>query len=112
MLRKNTISVCTGPGCKAWDSNDLLSKLKKLSIELKKEVHIIESDCLNNCGGGVTIQLSISQEMIKVRNPDNLPDQIKKFLKSKVIEPSKPECGHDMNRVPPIIIAFSNRLLC
>ena len=41
MLRKNAISVCTGPGCKAWDSNDLLSKLKKLSIELKKEVHII-----------------------------------------------------------------------
>ena len=82
MLRKNTISICTGPGCKAWESNDLLSKLKKLSIHFKKEVYIIESDCLNNCGGGVTIQLSTSHEMIKVRNPDNLPDQIKNFLQS------------------------------
>ena len=82
MLRKNTISICTGPGCKAWESDDLLTKLKHLPFILKKEVHIIESDCLNNCGGGVTIQLSTSHEMIKVRNPDNLPDQIKNFLQS------------------------------
>ena len=82
MLRKNTISICTGPGCKAWESDDLLTKLKHLPFILKKEVHIIESDCLNNCGGGVTIQLSTSHEMIKVRNPDNLPDQVKEFLKS------------------------------
>ena len=82
MLRKNTISICTGPGCKAWESDDLLTKLKHLPFILKKEVYIIESDCLNNCGGGVTIQLSTSHEMIKVRNPDNLPDQIKNFLQS------------------------------
>ena len=82
MLRKNTISICTGPGCKAWESDDLLTKLKYLPFILKKEVHIIESDCLNNCGGGVTIQLSTSHEMIKVRNPDNLSDQVKEFLKS------------------------------
>ena len=87
MLRKNTISICTGPGCKAWESDDLLTKLKYLPFILKKEVHIIESDCLNNCGGGITIQLSTSHEMIKVRNPDNLPDQVKEFLKSYIIEP-------------------------
>ena len=60
----------------------LLTKLKHLPFILKKEVHIIESDCLNNCGGGVTIQLSTSHEMIKVRSPNNLPDQVNEFLKS------------------------------
>ena len=82
MYKKETISICTGPGCKAWESDKLLTKLKHLTFNFKKKVHIIESDCLNNCGGGVTIQLSTSHEMIKVRNLDNLPDQFNEFLKS------------------------------
>ena len=41
----------------------------------------MEFDCLETFSGGVAIRLSISNKMIKVRNPNNLPDQVKPFLK-------------------------------
>ena len=74
------IFVCIGPGCKAWDSEKLLKKLKG-SIYNGYNVNVSDSKCLNNCGGGVTVKLPKSNELVKVREIDNLNNKLLEIFK-------------------------------
>ena len=64
------IRVCTGAGCKAWGSENLIQDLKEHTDQSNEGVILIPTKCLNNCGGGVTLKSSLTKKLIKVRNPD------------------------------------------
>ena len=78
-MKKNLISVCMGPGCKAWDSEFVSRKLKKLFF-VDKAISVNCSECLDNCGGGVSIKFSKNNEVIKIKSLDIFEDSIIKIL--------------------------------
>ena len=67
----NKVMVCSGPGCKAWDSEKVL-KLVRDSIGGDQNVKPCTMDCTNNCGGGVSVGISNSGKIIKLREPSDV----------------------------------------
>ena len=75
------IRVCTGAGCKAWGSEDLIQGLKEHTSQTHERVMLIPTKCLNNCGGGVTLKTALAKKLIKVRGKDRAePNPFKKRL--------------------------------
>ena len=64
----NKLMVCSGPGCKAWDSEKVLNIVRD-SIGGDQNLKPCTMDCTNNCGGGVSIGMSNSGKIIKIRDP-------------------------------------------
>ena len=60
-----SIRVCSGPGCRAWASDKLVRELEGLELE---RVTICRVACMKKCGGGATVQVSPSNEVLKMRN--------------------------------------------
>ena len=67
----NKLMVCSGPGCKAWDSEKVL-KIVRDSIDKSINYQACTMDCVNNCGGGVSIGMSNSRKIIKLRQPNDI----------------------------------------
>ena len=63
--------VCQGPGCKAWDSEEVLSMARKC-LENDQGIQTCSMTCVNNCGGGVSIGMPSSKKFIKVREPSEV----------------------------------------
>ena len=58
------IKVCSGPGCKAWASEKIARELEGLDMA---KVKVCRVACMNKCGGGATVQVSPSNELLKMR---------------------------------------------
>ena len=67
----NKLMICSGPGCKAWDSEKVLSLVRD-SIGGDQNFEPCTMDCVNNCGGGVSIGMSNSGKIVKLRNPNDI----------------------------------------
>ena len=70
------IKICAGPGCKAWNSFTMASRLKQL--QGSREVCLVP--CMNKCGGGASIRLKDRGRVIKLKETK----EIAKLLKTKV----------------------------
>ncbi len=66
------IKICAGPGCKAWSSETMASRLKKL----KGPSQVCLVPCMNKCGGGASIRLKDRGRIIKLREPKEVVDLI------------------------------------
>ena len=67
----NKLMICSGPGCKAWDSEKVLSLVRD-SIGGDRNFQPCTMDCVNNCGGGVSIGMSNSGKIVKLRKPNDI----------------------------------------
>ena len=65
------LMVCSGPGCKAWGSEKVLNLVRD-SIGGDQNVQPCTMDCTNNCGGGVSVGMSNSGKIIKLREPSDV----------------------------------------
>jgi len=63
--------ICSGPGCKAWDSEKVLNLVRD-SIGGDRNFQPCTMDCVNNCGGGVSIGMSNSGKIVKLRKPNDI----------------------------------------
>ena len=76
-----SLNICSGPGCKAWESEKILD-LVRGSInqpDYSGKTRICRVPCMNKCGGGVSIEVSPSGKLLKLRDPN----QILKVLSSQ-----------------------------
>ncbi len=76
------IKVCSGPGCRAWASEKIARELEGLGME---RVTICRVACMNKCGGGATVQVSPSNETLKMRTFEEaldvlVPDSLSPIL--------------------------------
>jgi hypothetical protein len=67
----NKLMICSGPGCKAWDSEKVINLVRN-SIEENQNFQPCTMDCVNNCGGGVSIGMSNSGKIVKLRVPSDI----------------------------------------
>ena len=58
------IKICSGPGCKAWASEKIARELEGMEVE---GIKICRVACMKKCGGGLTIQVASSNEVLKMR---------------------------------------------
>ena len=65
------LMVCSGPGCKAWDSEKVLDLVRD-SIGEDQKIQPCTMECTNNCGGGVSVGMPNSGEIIKLRKPSDV----------------------------------------
>lgn len=70
------VRVCTGASCKAWDSKTLIENLRDQSNLGHHNVLIASTKCLNNCGGGVSVQSPLSNGLLKVRDPNGVCEKM------------------------------------
>ncbi len=68
MKQKNrVIRICSGAGCKAWNSESMARKLEGQS---GGRVRVCRVSCMKNCGGGFSVVDSSAQKIMKIRQPD------------------------------------------
>ncbi|SVE25129.1 uncharacterized protein METZ01_LOCUS477983 [marine metagenome] len=65
------LMVCSGPGCKAWDSEKVLTLVRE-SINGNRSIQPCSVSCVNNCGGGVSVGLPFSGKIVKLREPSEV----------------------------------------
>jgi NADH:ubiquinone oxidoreductase subunit E len=58
------IKVCSGPGCKAWASEKIARELEGVE---RDGVTVCRVACMRKCGGGATVQVTPSNEVLKMR---------------------------------------------
>jgi NADH:ubiquinone oxidoreductase subunit E len=64
------IKVCTGPGCKAWNSKGVLSIFWKTTRKsLGKKYKVCPVSCMKRCGGGVAVEVPSDKKLFKFREP-------------------------------------------
>tara|TARA_B100001123_G_C14403623_1_gene667779 strand:+ start:168 stop:413 length:246 start_codon:yes stop_codon:yes gene_type:complete len=71
------IKICAGPGCRAWNSETMASRLKQLKGA--KEVCLVP--CMNKCGGGASVRLKDRGRIIKLREAK----EVVNLLKNKIV---------------------------
>ncbi len=59
----NKIKICTGAGCKAWNSETMAQRLRKM----KGTDQVCLVPCMNQCGGGASIRLKDRGKILKLR---------------------------------------------
>ena len=71
------IKICAGPGCRAWNSETMASRLKQLKGA--KEVCLVP--CMNKCGGGASVRLKDRGRIIKLKETR----EVVKLLENKIV---------------------------
>ena len=71
------IKICAGPGCRAWNSETMASRLKQLKGA--KEVCLVP--CMNKCGGGASVRLKDRGRIIKLRETK----EVVNLLKNRIV---------------------------
>ncbi len=68
------LKVCTGPGCKAWESEKILDLVREAinKPDYSRSTKLCRVPCMNNCGGGVSIESSSSGKLLKLREPNEI----------------------------------------
>ena len=66
--------VCSGPGCKAWESERVLSLIRwwNEGTPNRGEVKVCAVSCMNRCGGGVSIKTSSHDQIFKIRSLEEI----------------------------------------
>ena len=77
LLMSNKIKICTGPGCKAWNSMTIACRLKKL--QGSHQVCLVP--CMNKCGGGASVRLKDRGRIIKLKETNDIVG----LLKNKIV---------------------------
>ncbi|MBT5471938.1 MAG: hypothetical protein HOK41_15160 [Nitrospina sp.] len=62
------IKICTGAGCKAWNSEYMASKLKQL--QGSDDVCLVP--CMKQCGGGASVRLKNRGKVLKLRETEDV----------------------------------------
>lgn len=62
--KNKNIKVCSGPGCRAWASEKIALELEGMERE---GVKVCRVACMKKCGGGATVQVTPSSEVLKMR---------------------------------------------
>ena len=65
------LMVCSGPGCKAWGSEKVLTLVRK-SMNGNRSIQPCPVSCVNNCGGKVSVGLPSSGKIVKLREPSEV----------------------------------------
>lgn len=67
----NQVKICKGPGCRAWESEKLLSLLLESCEGSAPETRIQASSapCLRRCGGGISVEILPHKRVLKFRGP-------------------------------------------
>ncbi len=73
LSRSRNIKVCSGAGCKAWASEKIARELEGLKVG---NVKVCRVACMRKCGGGATIQMSHSEEKLKMRSFEEVLDTL------------------------------------
>ena len=66
------LKVCTGPGCRAWESKKVLDLCWRFKKQTNggEAIQVVPVRCLNKCGGGAVVRLSPSETLLKLREPE------------------------------------------
>ena len=66
--------VCSGPGCKAWNCEEMLALIRESMNQPNdgKEIRVFPVSCMNKCGGGVSVEMLPSGESLKLRKPNEI----------------------------------------
>ena len=75
------IKICAGPGCKAWNSLTMASRLKK--IGKAREICLVP--CMNKCGGGASVRLKDRGRIVKLKETK----EVVNLLKNKIVALAK-----------------------
>ena len=67
------IKICSWPGCKAWASEKIARELEGMEME---GVKVCRVACMRKCGGGATIQVASSSEVLKMRTFEDALDAL------------------------------------
>jgi len=66
------VKICTGPGCRAWDAEFMANRLRRMD----KNCGVILVQCMDKCGGGVSVRLKDRGKVFKLRENSELVDVI------------------------------------
>ena len=77
----NVIKICSGPGCRAWNSETMAKRLKQ--VKGARKVCLVP--CMNKCGGGASVRLKDRGRIIKLRETKD----VIQLLKSKIVALAK-----------------------
>ena len=62
------IKICKGPGCKAWNSENMVKEFSNT-----QGFHgVCLVPCMEKCGGGVSVQFDGNNEVLKLRETDQV----------------------------------------
>ncbi len=66
--------VCSGPGCKAWNCEEMLALIRESMNQPNdgKEIRVFPVSCMNKCGGGVSVEMLPSKKSVKLREPNEI----------------------------------------
>jgi len=78
MIRR--IKICTGPGCRAWDSEIIAKRL----IGMNGTHEIVPVKCMNKCGGGASVRLKDRGKVFKLRDMAEVSKLVKGDVTSLV----------------------------
>ena len=67
------VKICTGPGCRAWDAEFMVNRLRCMD----KNCGVMVVQCMDKCGGGVSIRLKDRGKVFKLRDQDEVGNLIK-----------------------------------
>ena len=62
--KHTNIKICSGAGCKAWASEQIARELEGMELE---GVKVCRVACMRKCGGGATVQVAPSNNVLKMR---------------------------------------------
>ena len=68
----NTIKICNGAGCKAWRSMYMAKKLR----QTQGSHGVCLVPCMEKCGGGVSVQFEGNDEVLKLRETNEVASLI------------------------------------
>ena len=66
----NKLKVCSEPGCRAWNSEKILTLVRESAFE-KQNIKLCSVSCVNNCGG-VSVGIPASKKFVKLREPNEV----------------------------------------
>ena len=64
----NKIKICTGAGCKTWNSETMADRIKQL--QGNEEVCLVP--CMKQCGGGASVRLKARGKVVKLRKTEEV----------------------------------------
>ncbi|QPJ66335.1 MAG: hypothetical protein G3M78_13400 [Candidatus Nitrohelix vancouverensis] len=72
---KKSVRVCSGAGCKAWASLELLGKLNEVEKDgTLTGCSVTKTKCLKKCGGGISVIHSDCDSILKFRKAEEALD--------------------------------------
>ena len=72
-MSQKRVKICTGPGCLAWEAEEITQRLGGMQESLQAEGYKVSYvPCMNKCGGGACVQIQPGKQLFKIRVPDEV----------------------------------------